>query len=131
SKLVTVDGGFQRGKIYEPGYGARDPAVVGIGLGAVRDVVSWARYYARSEFPVSAAIAAGISQSGRFLRHSLWQGFNTDEAGRKVFDGMLVHTAGAGRGSFNHRFPRPSRDAPRCSGFFFSAALFPLSPPPP
>src|SRR5262249_18968759 len=94
---VSVDGGFQRGKIYELVYRARDPVVVGIGLAAVRDVVSWARYDARSEFPVSAAIAVGISQSGRFLRHFLYQGFNTDEAGRKVFDGMLVHTAGPGR----------------------------------
>jgi hypothetical protein len=124
---VTVDGGFQRGKIYELVYRARDPVVVGIGLAAVRDVVSWARYDARSEFPVSAAIAAGISQSGRFLRHFLYQGFNTDEAGRKVFDGMLVHTAGAGRGSFNHRFAQPSRDAHRFSAFFYPTDLFPFT----
>jgi len=108
---ISLTGGFERGKIYELVYRARDPVVVGIGLAAVRDVISSARYDARSEFPVTAAIAAGISQSGRFLRHFLYQGFNTDEAGRKVFDGMLVHTAGAGRGSFNHRFAQPSRDA--------------------
>jgi hypothetical protein len=124
---VTLDGGFQRGKIYELVYRARDPVVVGIGLAAIRDVVSWARYDARSEFPVSAAIAAGISQSGRFLRHFLYQGFNTDEAGRKVFDGMLVHTAGAGRGSFNHRFAQPSRDAHRFSAFFYPTDLFPFT----
>jgi Alpha/beta hydrolase domain len=124
---VSLDGGFQRGNIYELVYRARDPVVVGIGLAAVRDVVSWARYDSRSEFPVSAAVAVGISQSGRFLRHFLYQGFNTDEAGRRVFDGMLVHTAGAGRGSFNHRFAQPSRDAHRFSAFFYPTDLFPFT----
>jgi hypothetical protein len=124
---LHLAGGFQRGKIYELVYRARDPVVVGIGLAAVRDVISWARYDSRSEFPVTAAIGAGISQSGRFLRHFLYQGFNTDEAGRKVFDGLLVHTAGAGRGSFNHRFAQPSRDAHRFSAFFYPTDLFPFT----
>ncbi|PYN28818.1 MAG: hypothetical protein DMD76_03460 [Candidatus Rokuibacteriota bacterium] len=124
---IHLAGGFQRGKIYELVYRARDPVVVGIGLAAVRDVISWARYDSRSEFPVTAAIGAGISQSGRFLRHFLYQGFNTDEAGRKVFDGLLVHTAGAGRGSFNHRFAQPSRDAHRFSAFFYPTDLFPFT----
>jgi hypothetical protein len=76
---------------------------------------------------VTGAIAFGVSQSGRFLRHFLYQGFNTDEAGRKVFDGMLIHTAGAGRGSFNHRFAQPSRDAHRFSAFFYPTDLFPFT----
>ena len=124
---IHLAGGFLPGKIYELVYRARDPVVVGMGLAAVRDIISWARYDARSEFPVTAAIGAGISQSGRFLRHFLYQGFNTDEAGRKVFDGLLVHTAGAGRGSFNHRFAQPSRDAHRFSAFFYPTDLFPFT----
>jgi hypothetical protein len=124
---IHLAGGFQRGKIYELIYRARDPVVVGIGLAAVRDAVSWARYDSASEFPVTATVAVGISQSGRFLRQFLYQGFNTDEAGRKVFDGMLIHTAGAGRGSFNHRFAQPSRDAHRFSAFFYPTDLFPFT----
>ena len=124
---ITLTGGFQRGKIYELVYRARDPVVVGIGLAVVRDLVSWARYDSRSPFPVTAALGVGISQSGRFLRHFLYQGFNTDEAGRKVFDGLLIHTAGAGRGSFNHRFAQPSRDAHRFSAFFYPTDLFPFT----
>jgi hypothetical protein len=124
---IHLDGGFQPGKIYELVYRARDPVVVGIGLAAVRDFVAWARHDPRSEFPVTSAVAFGVSQSGRFLRHFLYQGFNTDEAGRKVFDGMLVHTAGAGRGSFNHRFAQPSRDAHRFSTFFYPTDLFPFT----
>jgi Alpha/beta hydrolase domain len=125
--MIHMADGFDPGKIYELVYRARDPVVVGIGLAAVRDVVSWARYDARSAFPVTAAIGVGISQSGRFLRHFLYQGFNTDEAGRKVFDGMLIHTAGGGRGSFNHRFAQPSRDAHRFSAFFYPTDLFPFT----
>jgi hypothetical protein len=124
---VHLASGFQPGRIYELVYRAQDPAVVGIGLAAVRDIVSWARYEPRADFPVTTALAFGVSQSGRFLRHFLYQGFNTDEAGRKVFDGMLVHTAGAGRGSFNHRFAQPSRDAHRFSAFFFPTDVFPFT----
>ena len=124
---IRLTGGFTPGRIYELVYRSRDPAVVGLGLAAVRDLTSWARYDGRSEFPVTSAIAFGVSQSGRFLRHFVYQNFNTDEAGRRVFDGMLVHTAGAGRGSFNHRFAQPSRDAHRFSAFFYPTDLFPFS----
>lgn len=124
---IHLEGGFEPGRIYELVYHARDPVVVGIGLATVRDLVAWARYDVRSAFPVTTAVAFGVSQSGRFLRHFLYQGFNTDEAGRKVFDGVLVHTAGAGRGSFNHRFAQPSRDAHRFSAFFFPTDLFPFT----
>ena len=127
ARHIHLAGGFEPGRIYELVYRARDPAVVGIGLAAVRDIVAWARHDARTPFPVTAAIAFGVSQSGRFLRHFLYQGFNTDEAGRQVFDGVFVHTAGAGRGSFNHRFAQPSRDAHRFSAFFFPTDLFPFT----
>ena len=51
--------------------------------------LSYANYDRPSPFPVALGVGVGISQSGRFLRHFLYQGFNADEAGRKVFDGML------------------------------------------
>jgi hypothetical protein len=120
-------GGFEAGKIYELVYRARDPVVVGIGLAAVRDIMSYAKYDAQSPFPVRWGIGLGISQTGRFLRHFVYQGFNSDEARRPVFDGLFVHTAGAGRGSFNHRFAQPSRDAHRLSAFFYPTDLFPFS----
>jgi len=120
-------GGFEAGKIYELVYRARDPVVVGIGLAAVRDMMSYAKYDASSPFPVRWGVGLGISQTGRFLRHFVYQGFNTDEARRPVFDGLFVHTAGAGRGSFNHRFAQPSRDAHRFSAFFYPTDIFPFS----
>jgi hypothetical protein len=126
-RAITRDGGFAAGRIYELVYRATDPAVVGLGLAAIRDTMALARYDEECPFAVERGFALGISQTGRFLRHFLYQGFNTDERGRKVFDGLLVNTAGAGRGSFNHRFGQPSRDAHRYSAFFYPTDLYPFS----
>ena len=45
---------------------------------------------------IDATIAFGVSQSGRFLRDFVKFGFNQDEDGHKVFDGVLSHIAGIG-----------------------------------
>jgi hypothetical protein len=124
---IYMEAGFAAGRIYELVYVAQGPRVVGLGLAAVRDMMSHAKYDSTSVFPVERGIAIGISQTGRFLRHFVYQGFNTDESGRKVFDGLMIHTAGAGRGSFNHRFAQPSRDAHRYSAFFYPTDIFPFS----
>src|SRR5260370_24251747 len=42
-------------------------------------------------------------------------------------DGVIAHVAGAGRGSFNHRFAQPSRDAQPMSSIFFPTDLFPYT----
>ncbi len=127
STHITMPSGFQPGRIYELVYVAKNPVVVGLGLATIRDVMSHAKYDQSSPFPVHTALGFGVSQTGRLLRHYIYQGFNTDEAGRKVFDGLLIHAAGAGRGSFNHRFAQPSRDAHRYSAFFYPTDLFPFS----
>ncbi|MEE9472566.1 MAG: alpha/beta hydrolase domain-containing protein [Acidimicrobiia bacterium] len=124
---IYMSSGFEAGKIYELVYRAQNPKIVGLGLAAVRDMISYAKYDPSSPFPVQYGVAIGISQTGRFLRHFIYQGFNTDEKGRLVFDGVIAHTAGAGRGSFNHRFGQPSRDAHRYSAFFYPTDIFPFS----
>jgi hypothetical protein len=124
---VYMENGFEAGKIYEMVYVAEDPVVVGLGLAIVRDMMSYAKYGDDAVFHVDRGIAIGISQTGRFLRHFVYQGFNTDEQDRKVYDGIMAHTAGAGRGSFNHRFAQPSRDAHRYSAFFYPTDIFPFT----
>jgi hypothetical protein len=124
---IYMESGFTPGKIYELVYPSKDPRVVGLGPAAIRDVISYAKYDPSSPFPVDYGIAIGISQTGRFLRHYTYQGFNTDEQGRKALDGLMIHTAGAGRGSFNHRFAQPSRDAHRYSAFFYPTDIFPFT----
>jgi hypothetical protein len=124
---VSMAEGFAPGKIYEVVYRAADPVVVGTGLAAVRDVISWLKHDSTSLVPTRYGIAYGVSQTGRFLRHFLYQGFNVDERGRLAFDGVFAHTAGTGRGSFNHRFAQPSRDAQPYSTFFYPTDLPPFT----
>jgi hypothetical protein len=127
---LALDGGFEPGRIYEVVYRSRDPRVVGCGLAATRDLVSFFRNEAGEANPLAGvrlAIAHGISQSGRFLRHFLYQGLNEDEQGRRVFDGMFIEVAGAGRGSFNHRFAQASRDGYQHFNVSYPTDLFPFT----
>jgi len=71
--FIHLDGGFLPGKIYEVVYEAKDPVVVGTGLAAVRDFLSYLKYDPQATAPVHRVYAIGISQSGRFLRHFLYQ----------------------------------------------------------
>ncbi len=126
-RWVYMSKGFAPGRIYEAVYRARDPVVVGTGLAAVRDMISYLKYDSSAVAHVRYGIGYGVSQTGRFIRHFLYQGFNTDENGRVAFDGFFAHTAGAGRGSFNHRFAQPSRDAQPYSTFFYPTDVFPFT----
>lgn len=109
---VRLAGGFAAGRVYEVAYRTRICPVVGTGLLAVRDTASFLRQGNAPDNPCAGrldhALALGVSQSGRFLRHFLHLGLNADEAGRRVFDGVLPHVAGAWRGEFNHRYAQPS-----------------------
>jgi hypothetical protein len=119
--------GFSPNHIYELVYIAKDPVVSGLGFTAVRDVVSYLKHDPRALAPVKRAIGFGFSQSGRFLRHFLYQGFNTDETGAIAFDGVMADVAGAGRGGFNNRFAQPSRDGQSFSSFDYPTDLFPFT----
>ena len=110
---VRLEGGFTPGAAYELVYRARTPLVTGLGLAAVRDFVSHAKWDLESPFPVQKAVAFGAGQGGRFLRAFLHDGFNEDSRGDIVFEGVFIHGAGAGRGGFNHRFAQPSRESRR------------------
>lgn len=132
---IRMAAGFQPKKIYEVVYTAKNPPLVGVGPAAVRDAVSRLKYGSASELGIDAgmlkrAIGFGISQSGRFLRTFLYYGFNEDEAHRKVFDGVMPHVAGAGRGSFNHRFAQASRDGHPFINFFYPTDIFPFTDEP-
>jgi hypothetical protein len=130
SSKVALDEGFEPGRIYEVVYRSRDPRVVGCSLAATRDLVSFLRSEPGEGNPLAGvrlALGHGVSQSGRFLRHFLYQGFNEDEEGRRVFDGLLVEVAGAGRGSFNHRFAQASRDGHQHWNVLFPTDVFPFT----
>ncbi len=122
------------GSLYEFHYPAKDPKVLGIGFAAVRDLVSFLRYASSDdEFQrnpargILHALAVGISQSGRYLRDFVHQGFNQDEAARRVFDGVLSHIAGAGGVFLNAEFGQPARTNTQHEDHTYPENAFPFS----
>ncbi|MBM4382268.1 MAG: hypothetical protein FJ091_02750 [Deltaproteobacteria bacterium] len=105
------------GAIYEIVYTARDPLVTGLGFAATRDVISFLRF-AKTDArgtpnplagEVKRALAIGFSQSGRYLRDLLWQGFHVDGEGRALFEGVLPVIAGSRKTYTNWRWGQPGR----------------------
>jgi hypothetical protein len=92
------------GRLYEIVYESSDPPVAGLGLAAIRDVIS----HLKKEYKY--AIGVGTSQSAMVLKALLYEGFNQDEKGAMVFDGIFAHVAGGRRSTFQ-RFTQPSRTA--------------------
>ena len=130
ASTVALDSAFEPGLIYDVVYQSENPRVVGTGLAGTRDLVSFFKHERGEENPLPGlrwAIGWGISQTGRFLRHFVYQGFNADESGRKVFDGVIDQVGGAGRGSFNHRFGQASRDALQHFNILYPVDMFPFT----
>jgi hypothetical protein len=133
---LYLEEGFRPGWIYDLVYTARDPRVAGLGLAGLRDAVAFLRHdehapdgTANPLFGhLSRTVIFGISQSGRLVHHFLHDGFNLDTAGRRVFDGALVHVAGAGKGLFNHRFGMATVYGTYREGNLSPTDFFPFAP---
>src|SRR5262249_37301468 len=94
---VTLDSGFVAGKTYEVRYRAANPPVAGLGFVAVRDTAAWLKHGADALATVRYAYGFGSSQSGRFLRSFLYEGFNTDEHDPQGLDPAIPHTPAPAR----------------------------------
>ncbi len=103
----------------------------GAGFAATRDLISWLRYDPAATkatgAPISHALAIGFSQAGRYLRNHISEGFNRDEQGRRVFDGVHSHIAGVGRIFFNTPFAQPARTNTQHEDHGFPENEFPFS----
>ena len=115
ARYLHLDGGFTRGRLYQVVYTAVGARLVSLGMVALRDCASWLRYGGVGEGNPAAgtlrhAYAYGRSQTGRLLRTMIHHDVNVDEAGRRVFDGIIANVAGAMRGEFNDRFGQNSKD---------------------
>jgi len=146
-RLLPEGRPFEPFKIYELWYEATEPKILGIGFASVRDLVSFLRHE-HTDNPLCAptrpspasgggsgrwegaeirhAIGFGVSQSGRFLRHFLELGMNRDTEGRRVFDGVFSHVAGAGKVFANHRFGMPGRTATQHEDRLYPENWFPF-----
>jgi hypothetical protein len=118
--------GFEPGQFYELIYRGVNPALAGLGEAAVSDFVSWLKFGEHPE-TVSRVLGFGYSQSARFLRDFLYRGFNADERGRQAFDGLFIASAGAGRGSFDHRYAMPGEAGNSVLSDLRPVDLFPFS----
>jgi Alpha/beta hydrolase domain len=104
---VSMVGGFEPGRTYELSYEASNPPVAGIGYAAIRDTTTWIKQSPAALVRARYAIAFGVSQSGRFLRGFLYEGFNAGEDRSQAFDGVMAHIAGASRIDINRRWATP------------------------
>jgi len=119
----------QPGKSYDVVYTSKDPGIAGLGGAGIRDFISFLKYgggdavalFGDQRRFLKRAIAFGSSQSGRYLRQFVHDGFNADEKGRMVFDAVWPHVAGASMGSFNHLFAQPSPTQP-----YYPLEIFPF-----
>ena len=105
---VTLEGGFEPGQTYEVAYLAVNPPVGGLGFAAVRDAASWIRYAPDATVSAKYLVAFGSSQTGRWLRDFVYEGFNADERNRRVFDGVMPHLGGGGAVLLNERWSTPT-----------------------
>lgn len=112
---------------------AGPPKVMGLGEAAVRDFASHLKHNdtasSLNSHPAYARrlVGYGYSQGARFLRDFIYRGFNADERGRRVFDGVLDTASGAGRGSFNHRYALPSEAGNSVRSHLRAVDLYPFA----
>ena len=115
---IEFPGPTRPGWIYEFVYTGRDPYVMGLGHAITRDFLSFIKHGIADDFgnpnPVAmpnglrAIYSWGRSNGGRNQRDFLRWGFNEDEAGRMVIDGMMPYGTGSGGHVWmNSRFAQP------------------------
>lgn len=139
---LSLGAGFEPGHLYELVYETRDPRVVGLGLAAIRDTLSFFRFATRDAAgapnplvrgaapDAQKALIFGISQSGRVIQHMLFDALHVDEAGRPAFDAAMIHVPGGGKGSFNHRFAQTTRHPSEHEDHQYPADYFPFGTTP-
>lgn len=137
---ICLPAGFSPEYVYYLVYQARDPIVMGLAFAATRDIVSFLRYDTSNANPLVAragrdpqpnairrTIMFGRSQSGRYAKDFVYQGFNQDEAQRIVFDGSIELTSGGRLTNINSEFSMPGRFSTALVGHFTPGDQFPFT----
>jgi Alpha/beta hydrolase domain len=116
-RLVPEKTPFAQGMLYTFTYQAKNPLVAGLGFAALRDFNSFLRYAARDDAGTANPLAGDVSrvytscrsQPCRTMHDFLWLGFNEDEAGKQVIDGIENWIGGSTGIFMNYRFAQPGR----------------------
>ena len=146
-RRVNFPAGHQAksGWVYEFIYQAKDPLVMGSGHAMTRDFLSFLKYGEADDFgnpnPVlhrmhggdsslRAIYSWGRSNGGRVERDFLRWGFNQDENGKMVIDGMMPYATGAGGHVWmNYRFSQPGASSRKHERHFAREPEFPHTLP--
>ena len=134
-RLLPAGANFAPNDIYEFSYAAKDPTINGIGLAAVRDFNSFLRYAKADASGTSNPLAANVtriytfavSQPARMLNDFRDLGFNEDEDGKIVFDGMLQWIAAGDGINLNYRFSQPGRTERNRQDQLYAEGVFPFA----
>ncbi len=130
--------GFTTNSIYELVYVAQEPLVMGASFAATRDLVTFLRRDRTAanplmrglnvnEDPARHAIGFGRSQSGRYIKDLVYQGFNLDESRRVVFDGILPLISGSRITNTNMEFATPGRVPSTLTQHYYTGDQFPFT----
>ena len=136
-RLLPVDTAFAQSHIYEFTYTARDPLVAGLGLAATRDFVSFLRQTTADDRGSGNPLGADVehtfayarSQPARYLNDFQTLGFNEDEDGRRVLDGVQNWVAGSSGVAINYRFAQIDRTERNRQNHFYPEGVFPFAYP--
>jgi hypothetical protein len=136
-RLLPAGTPFKQSHVYEFSYVAKDPVVAAIGLAATRDFVSFLRHAAKDEAGTANPLAGdvrhvfsfSISQPSRALNDFQALGFNEDEKGRQVIDGMLKWTGGGSGDQINYRFAQTGRTERNRQNHLYPEGVFPFAYP--
>lgn len=125
--LQNYDAGAQ----YNVVYTAKNPDVSGVGLAIVRDLASFLQHDGSDQNPlagmIDTALGYGSSQSARMLKEFLYAGFNQDEDGEQVFDGLHLNISGAHTMALNERFGDANLTGRAYERYALAAFWFPFT----
>jgi Alpha/beta hydrolase domain len=133
--IQLTTGSFVANDIYEFSYIAMNPTVNGLGFAAIRDLNSFLRYATSDDLGTPNPLARDVtriytetsSQPARTLNDFTHLGFNQDENGKKVFDGMM-QWVGAGDGiNMNYRWSQTKRTERNRQEELYLEGLFPFA----
>ena len=128
-------GNFVSNDIYEFSYTAKNPTVNALGLAAIRDFNSFLRYASQDDIGTPNPLKGDVtriytetsSQPGRTLNDFVHLGFNQDENGMKVFDGMMQWIAAGDGLNMNYRWSQTKRTNRNRQELLYLEGLFPFA----
>src|SRR5204862_301670 len=133
--IKLTSGAFQQSAIYEFTYMAKNPLVAGLGFAATRDFISFLRHARADDYGnpnplarhVKHTLTFSISQPARYLNDYETLGFNEDERGRRVIDGILNWIGGGSGIGMHVRFAQPGRTERNRQNHRYPEANFPFT----